>query len=102
MERMANCCFVFNCGINELIVSTLSVVDNIFAVYLLTRRSKYGFVSYIVNDLILIVLWGIPIIQGNLLLLAMLINPIVNLINDTYGVINWTQIQKKQNSDKSK
>lgn len=81
---------------NELIVSTLSVVDNIFAVYLLARRSKYGFVSYIVNDLILIVLWGIPIIQGNLLLLAMLINPIVNLVNDTYGVINWNKMQRKQ------
>ena len=81
---------------NELIVSTLSVVDNIFAVYLLARRSKYGFVSYIVNDLILIILWGIPIIQGNLLLLAMLINPIVNLVNDTYGVINWNKMQRKQ------
>ena len=81
---------------NELIVSTLSVVDNIFAVYLLARRSKYGFVSYIINDLILIVLWGIPIIQGNLLLLAMLINPIVNLVNDTYGVINWNKMQRKQ------
>ncbi len=82
----------------ELIVSTLSVVDNIFAVYLLARRSKYGFVSYIINDFILIVLWGIPIIQGNLLLIAMLINPIVNLINDTYGVINWTKMQRKQNN----
>ena len=82
---------------NELFISTLSVVDNIFAVYLLARRSKYGFISYIVNDLILIVLWGIPIVQGNLLLLAMLINPMVNLINDTYGVINWTKMQKKQN-----
>ena len=85
----------------ELIVSTLSVVDNIFAVYLLARRSKYGFVSYIVNDLILIVLWGIPIIQGNLLLLAMLINPIVNLINDTYGVVNWTKIQRKQKEQRN-
>ena len=85
---------------NELIVSTLSVVDNIFAVYLLARRSKYGFVSYIVNDLLLIVLWGIPVIQGNLLLLAMLINPIVNLINDTYGVVNWTKIQRKQKEQK--
>ena len=48
------------------------------------------------NDLILIVLWGIPIIQGNLLLLAFLINPIINLINDTYGVVNWTKQQQKQ------
>lgn len=80
----------------ELFISTLSVVDNIFAVYLLARRSKYGFVSYIVNDLILIVLWGIPIIQGNFILIAMLINPIVNLINDTYGIVNWSKMQKKQ------
>lgn len=81
---------------SELIVSTLSVVDNLFAVYLLARRSKYGFVSYIINDLILIVLWGIPVIQGNLLLLPMLMNPVVNLINDSYGVVKWTKMQKAQ------
>ena len=81
---------------SELIISTLSVVDNVFAVYLLARRSRYGFVSYIMNDLILIVLWGIPVIQGNLLVLAMLINPIVNLVNDSYGVVNWTKLQRKQ------
>ena len=81
---------------NELLVSTFSVVDNIFAVYLLARRSKYGFVSYIVNDFILIVLWGIPILQGNLMLIAMLMNPVINLINDLYGVVNWTKLQKKQ------
>lgn len=82
---------------NQLIISTLSVIDNIFAVYLLARRSKYGFVSYIVNDFILIALWGIPVIQGNLLLLAMFVNPLANLINDIYGVVNWTKMQKKQN-----
>ena len=85
---------------NELIISTLSVVDNIFAIYLLARRSKYGFVSYIVNDLILIVLWGIPVIQGNLLLMAMLINPFINLINDIYGVVNWSKLQKTQKQNK--
>ena len=83
---------------NELIVSTLSVVDNVFAVYLLARRSKYGFVSYIVNDLILIVLWGLPVIAGNLLVVPMLMNPIVNLINDIYGVVNWSRMQKTQNT----
>lgn len=84
---------------SELVISTLSVVDNVFAVYLLARRSKYGFVSYIVNDLILIVLWGIPVFGGNLLVLPMLINPIVNLVNDSYGVINWTKLQIKQKGD---
>ncbi len=85
---------------NELIVSTISVLSSIFGAYLLARRSKYGFVSYIFNDIILIVLWSIPVFQGNLFVLAMLMNPIVNLINDTYGVVNWTKLQKKQKSDK--
>lgn len=80
----------------ELFISTLSVIDNVFATYLLARRSKYGFISYIVNDLILIVLWGIPVVQGDWVLLAMLINPVINLINDTYGVVNWTKMQRNQ------
>ena len=87
---------------NELFVSTLSVVDNIFAIYLLARRSKYGFLSYIVNDIILIVLWGLPVINGNLLLLPMLLNPIINLVNDSYGIINWTKLQKMQSMNKIK
>ncbi len=81
---------------NELIVSTISVLSSIFGEYLLARRSKYGFVSYILNDIILIVLWAIPVFQGNLMVLAMLMNPIVNLFNDIYGVVNWTRLQKSQ------
>lgn len=89
---------VFNT--NELIISTLSVIDNLFALYLAARRSKYNFVSYMANDIILLILWGIPVINGNMLLLAFLINPLVNLINDIYGFVNWTKLQKKQNSNK--
>ena len=81
---------------NELFISTLSIVDNIFAIYLLARRSKYGFVSYIINDLILIVLWGIPVISGNLLLFPMMLNPLANLINDIYGIINWRKLENIQ------
>lgn len=81
---------------NELIVSTISVLSSLFGAYLLARRSKYGFVSYICNDIILIILWAIPVFQGNLLVLALLLNPIVNLLNDIYGVVNWTKLQKNQ------
>ena len=38
---------------NELIVSTISVLASLFAVYLQIRRSKYSFSFYIVNDIIL-------------------------------------------------
>ena len=85
---------------NELIVSTISVVASLFAVYLQIRRSRFSFYFYIINDFILIVLWGIPIILGNLLILPMVFNPIINLVNDSYGVYNWKKLEKKQKKEK--
>ena len=81
---------------NELIVSTISVIASLFAIYLQIRRSRFSFYFYIINDLILIVLWGIPVILGNLLVLPMVFNPIINLINDSYGVYNWKRLEEKQ------
>ena len=81
---------------NELIVSTVSVVASLFAIYLQIRRSRFSFYFYIINDLILIVLWEIPVIAGNLLILPMVFNPTINLINDSYGVYNWRKLEEKQ------
>ena len=84
---------------NELIVSSISVVASLFAIYLQIRRSRFSFYFYIINDLILIVLWGIPIIIGNILVLPMVFNPIINLINDSYGVYNWKKLEKEQRGE---
>lgn len=77
-------------------VSSLSVIDSLFAVYLQIRRSKYSFYFYVVNDLVLILLWGIPCISGSVILIPVLMNPIINLVNDTYGIINWKRLEKLQ------
>ncbi|HKM20239.1 MAG TPA: nicotinamide riboside transporter PnuC [Candidatus Dojkabacteria bacterium] len=84
---------------DQLFVSSLSVIDSLFAIYLGVRRSKYSFYFYVVNDLILIVLWGIPVIGGNLVLIPMLFNPIINLINDLYGIYNWRKLEKIQKKE---
>lgn len=78
---------------NELFISSLSVIDSLFAVYLQIRRSKFSFYFYVVNDLVLIVLWGIPCLIGNVMLIPMLLNPIINLVNDIYGIINWQKLE---------
>lgn len=83
---------------SQLLVSTISMIASLLAVYLLVRRSKYCFIFYILNDIILIILWGLPIIAGNLLLIPMLIDPFALLVNDTYGAINWNNIEEKQNN----
>ena len=82
---------------NELIISTISVIASLFAVYLQIRRSRFSFSFYIINDIILMFLWGIPVIQGTILLLPMLFNPIINFINDSYGFYNWRKLEKIQN-----
>ena len=85
---------VFNTS--QLFISSLSVIDSLFAIYLGIRRSKFSFYFYVVNDFILITLWGIPVISGSLILLPMVFNPIINLINDMYGIHNWKKLEKMQ------
>lgn len=81
---------------SQLFISSLSVIDSLFAIYLGIRRSKYSFYFYVVNDLILIALWGIPVVSGSLILLPMVFNPIINFINDMYGIHNWKKLEKTQ------
>ena len=81
---------------NNLIISTISVVVSLIATYLAARRSEYGFVGFIINDIILIILWSIPLISGNIGVVTILLCPILLLINDTYGVYNWKKIKRRQ------
>ncbi|MDD4110346.1 MAG: nicotinamide riboside transporter PnuC [Clostridia bacterium] len=81
---------------NELLMSTASVVSSILAVYLMARRNKYAFIFYLIDDLTLIILWGIPVFAGGISLIPILMTPVINLINDSYGVYNWHKIKKQQ------
>ncbi len=80
----------------ELFISSLSVVSSLFAIYLGIRRSKYSFYFYIMNDFILIMLWGLPVLSGTVSLIPMVFNPIINFINDSYGIYNWNKLEKIQ------
>ena len=82
---------------NELIVSTISVLTSLCALYFQVRRSRASFYFYILNDVVLMLLWGIPVIfEKNLLILPIFFEPVFNLINDIYGVYNWIKLEKKQ------
>ena len=81
---------------NNLLISAISVVASVIATYLTARRSENGFVGFIINDIILIILWSIPIIEGNMSVIPIVICPILLLINDIYGVYNWKRIKVRQ------
>lgn len=81
---------------SQLLVSTLSLVTSLFATYLVARRSKYGFLFYIGNDIILFILWGGQVVKGNFALIPILVNPIINFINDSYAWKSWNKREKRE------
>ena len=86
--------YIFNT--NELMISTISSVSNLLGIYLQIRRSKSSFVFYMLNDIIIIILWGIPVMNKEFLLLPMFLHSIILCINDIYGLYNWKKLAKLQ------
>lgn len=84
---------------SELLVSTLSMLASLTATYLIAKRNKYSFIFFIVNDIILLILWGIPVLQGEISLIPILIEPFLLLINDCYGWKNWNENEKNNNKE---
>jgi|GEM_PF-371453 len=79
-----------------LIISSISIMGSFIATYLVARRSQYGMLAYLVNDIILIILWTMVVIDGNLGALILVLTPILLLFNDIYGTFNWAKLMKKQ------
>ena len=78
---------------NNLLVSTFSMNINLTATYLLVRRSRYSFLFYLINAFILLVLWGLPVLNGNILLLPMVFDALLLLINNIYGLHSWSKVK---------
>lgn len=81
----------------NLIFSTLSITTSFVASSLTFMRNPYYAVAYSLNDIILIILWSLASIES-IAYLPMVACFIMFLINDIYGFINWTKIQKIQNT----
>lgn len=80
---------------NNLLFSTLSVYTSFIAAYMTMRRSRWYAVGYMLNDVIILVLWSLAA-KTNSSYLAMVVTSITFLVNDLYGFINWTRLSKKQ------
>ena len=80
----------------HIVFSTLSVSTTFVAVYLTFRRSSYFTIAYAVNDLVLIILWGLASIE-DLSYLSVVVCFVTFLVNDLYGFYNWRIMAKRQN-----
>lgn len=81
---------------NQLLVSTLSVVTSIVASYLLLRRSRFYAIVYMLNDIVLIVLWSLSVVSVGLVYLPTVLCFCFYFINDAYGLLCWSRTGKIQ------
>ena len=79
----------------NLFFSTISVTTSFAAVYLTFRRSSFFAAVYAMNDMILIVLWGLASAE-DIKYISVLICFAVFFVNDIYGFVNWKRMEKKQ------
>lgn len=80
----------------SLVISSISIVTSVLASYFEARRSELSLFCYVANDVVIITLWLIPIVNGQIELISVLVGPILLLINDIYGSYNWRKLKKQQ------
>lgn len=80
---------------NQLEISTISFITSLGAAYMLIRRSPYYAVFYLLNDIILIVLWSCAYVAGETVLPS-IICFVIFLFNDSYGLYNWLHRSKTE------
>lgn len=79
----------------NLVLSTISVTTSFIAVYLTFRRSAFFAIAYAANDIVLIILWTLAALS-DISYMSVIICFVMFLVNDIYGFINWSKIQKRQ------
>ncbi len=79
----------------NLIISTVSIKTSFTAILLTTFRSEFFALAYSLNDVVLIILWGLASIT-NPEYISVVICFTVFLANDLYAFYNWGKIRKRQ------
>lgn len=79
----------------NLFFSTVSITTSFIAVFLTYKRSPYFALAYMLNDIVLIILWTLATLKDPSYI-SVIICFIVFLANDIYGFISWRKMQAKQ------
>lgn len=98
------CAFIFyfilkSLNTENLLWSTVSVATSFFGVYLTFRRSPFFAVGYVMNDIVLIVLWSLKSFES-ITYLSMVICFAAFLVNDFYTFICWQKSCIRQKNAK--
>ena len=84
----------------NLYISTFSVATSFFAAYMTFRRSRFFALAYMVNDVVLIIMWTLAAFEDPTYV-SVIVCFIAFFANDLYSFINWSRLQKKQEKGES-
>ena len=79
-----------------VLVSTINMCFTILAFYYNARISKLTFIILIIGGVFKSILWIVPVVEGDLTNVPILVSCFLYLICDLYGYLNWTKMEKLQ------
>ena len=80
----------------NLIFSTISVVLGLFTVYCMIQRSILNYIFGMLSDVICICLWAMVVADGSLNYLPTLVNYVIFVVLNFFGMLNWFKLMKSQ------
>ena len=80
---------------DNLIISTISLIPSLAATYCMLRRIEYFSLCYVLNDIVMVIVWSIKLSDGFDALPSVIAFSFF-ILNDLYSFINWKRLKKKQ------
>lgn len=77
----------------NLIPSTISFITSFAALFLMTLRIPQFALAFILNDIVMIVLWSMALYK-DISYISLVVCFVIFLINDTYTFISWLKRQR--------
>ncbi|MBE5737494.1 MAG: nicotinamide mononucleotide transporter [Clostridiales bacterium] len=82
-------------GTANIVVSTISITTSFIAVFLTYKRSEFFALGYLLNDIVLIVLW-VMACYTDIKYVSVVSSFVAFMFMDSYTFINWSRIKRKQ------
>ena len=82
-------------GTANIVVSTISITTSFIAVLLTYKRSEFFALGYLLNDIVLIVLWVMACFN-DIKYVSVVSSFVAFMFMDSYTFINWSKIKRRQ------
>ena len=88
----------------ELVLSTFIFIISVLCNYLSMQKCEYSFVGFIINNLLFVAIWLMPVIRGETIGLSVVplaISGILYITLNIRGVISWRKMKKQHKKEEN-